>query len=35
MSNAVSGVYLYLQMAQLSHGQFGGGDEKTLEYEHT
>ena len=34
MSNAVSGVYLYLQMAQLSHGQFGG-DEKTLEYEHT
>ena len=26
-----SGVYPYLQMAQLSHGQFGGGDEKTLE----
>jgi len=26
-----SGVYPYLQMAQLSRGQFGGGDEKTLE----
>ena len=29
--HTVAGVYPYLQMAQLSHGQFWGGNEKTLE----